>query len=157
MQSSGCQAPRGNGDRPSKLSHPASAFRCAASDASRFLAASASRSALSRAMVRSAERRSFRLCFDDSCFAAVMTWPSYRSMVTLKCIANCVAKGGPFPCRSSRAGQLRPMQQQSPPFKGDYVVDKPWRIGLELALSLFDEGSECPRTRPAQYSAANVT
>ena len=67
-------------------------------------------------MVRSAERRSFRLCFDDacfddSCFAAGMTWPSYRSMVTLKCIANCVAKG-PFPCRSSRAGQLRPMQQR---------------------------------------------
>jgi hypothetical protein len=78
---------------PSKLSQPASAFRRAASDASRFLAASASRSALSRAMVRSAERRSFRLCFDDacfddSCFAAVMTWPSYRSMVTLKCIAK---------------------------------------------------------------------
>ena len=77
---------------PSKLSQPASAFRRAASDASRFLAASASRSALSRAMVRSAERRSFRLCFDDacfddSCFAAVMTC-SYRSMVTLKCIAK---------------------------------------------------------------------
>ena len=71
---------RGNGDRPSKLTHPASAFRCAASDASRFLAASASRSALSRAMVRSAEPRSFRLCFDDACFddgcfAAVMTRP----------------------------------------------------------------------------------
>ncbi len=42
-------------------------FRCAASEASRFRAASASRSAPSRAMVRSAERRSFRLCFDDAC------------------------------------------------------------------------------------------
>jgi hypothetical protein len=44
------------------------AFRCAASEASRFLATSARRSAPSRAIVRSAERRSFRLCFDDACF-----------------------------------------------------------------------------------------
>ena len=44
------------------------AFRCAASEASRFRAASARRSAPSRAIVRSAERRSFRLCFDDACF-----------------------------------------------------------------------------------------
>jgi hypothetical protein len=44
---------------------------------------------------------------------------------------------------------------KSPPlFLGDY---KPRPIGLELVLSLFDEGSECPRTRSAQYSAANVT
>ena len=60
------------------------AFRCAASEASRFLAASARRSAPSRAMVRSAERRSFRLCFDDACFddgcfAAVMTRPFLSS------------------------------------------------------------------------------
>ena len=47
--------------------HSRGSFRCAASEASRFRAASASRSAPSRAMVRSAERRSFRLCFDDAC------------------------------------------------------------------------------------------
>ena len=47
--------------------HSWGSFRCAASEASRFRAASASRSAPSRAMVRSAERRSFRLCFDDAC------------------------------------------------------------------------------------------
>jgi hypothetical protein len=72
--------------------HSWGSFRCAASEASRFLAALARRSAPSRAMVRSAVRRSFRACFDDACFddacfddacfAAVMTRPSYRSMAT---------------------------------------------------------------------------
>jgi hypothetical protein len=47
-------------------------FRCAASEASRFLAASSSRAASPRAMVRSAERRSFRLCFDDACLELVI-------------------------------------------------------------------------------------
>ena len=58
--------------------HSWGSFRCAASEASRFLAALARRSAPSRAMVRSAVRRSFRACFDDACFddacfAAVMS------------------------------------------------------------------------------------
>jgi hypothetical protein len=57
------------------------AFRCAASEASRFLATSARRSAPSRAIVRSAERRSFRLCFDDACFddACFDVSPIFRS------------------------------------------------------------------------------
>ena len=75
--------------------HLGGCFRAAASAASRFLAASARRSAPSRAMVRSAERRSFRLCFDDACFDVspifLILLLSYRSIVALKRVAFCVA------------------------------------------------------------------
>jgi hypothetical protein len=75
--------------------HLGGCFRAAASAASRFLAASARRSAPSRAMVRSAERRSFRLCFDDACFDVSPIFSilpfSYRSIVALKRVAFCVA------------------------------------------------------------------